>query len=329
MNHIIKRNVITFMNSFNYLNDCDSNKHLHNVLTNFSNQVGPNDVVLHDGWLTEEYIKETIEYLQNKSIRNIYYISLVDEMSYLWEECTHRLGKICEQVKVLGNTEFINKEYYSFWLDFVYTYRQDFLSFNVKDIQPQPKTFMCLNRKRHHHRFYLWRALRDKKLSKHGHISYGNLQNLLEDVKNECEFEIRIKIPNNIQSLGHPNNWNTHFLNIVTETGIQLTEKHFFISEKTFKPIVGHRPFVVLSGSRFYNRLHDLGFDTFDDIFGTGYKADSLTGIVNWIIDVIQEMEKENKIALYKKLLPRLEENYNVFLKVGKENQKRRDNLCR
>jgi hypothetical protein len=44
---------------------------------------------------------------------------------------------------------------------------------------------------------------------------------------------------------------------------------------------------------------------------------------------VIQSLKKENKVKLYKKILPRLEENYKVFLKVGNENRKKRDNLCR
>ncbi len=135
-------------------------------------------------------------------------------------------------------------------------------------------------------------------------------------------------MPNDIESLGHPSNWNTHFLNIVTETQFGGYDQSIFFSEKTFKPIIGHRPFIILGGSNKYHGLQELGFDTYDDIFGTGYKSREVNDVIKWIIDVLQCLKKTNKVALYKKLLPRLEENYNVFLKVAKENQTRRDNLC-
>lgn len=324
-------NVISVAQSFNKANNCDSNNYLRMVLMNLSRQIKPNDFIFHDVWLTKEDVKWIVLDLKRKSIRHIYYVSLVDELSHLYEYARKKFTDICEQVIVIGNTNPSTSGYYSFWLDFAYTYKQDFLSFDVEDIQSKPKTFMCLNRKPHHHRFYLWRKLCDNKLRKHGHISYANIQNLTIDIDSNSKFETEMVIPNNIQSLGHPINWNTHFLNIVTETS--PFGEHFFITEKTFKPIIGHRPFLVLANSTFYDGLHKLGFDTFDDIFGTGYKAGdgaaSLPAITKWIINVIQEMKKENKVALYKKLLPRLKENYKVFLKIGEENKKRRDNLCR
>jgi hypothetical protein len=45
-------------------------------------------------------------------------------------------------------------------------------------------------------------------------------------------------------SLGHRDNWQRHFINIVTETQFDIQQTNF-VSEKIYKPIVGMRPFLV------------------------------------------------------------------------------------
>ena len=324
----MKTNVLNQMLSFNKGNNCNSNKHLQTVLTSFSRQVGENDFVVHEGWLTPEIVKGVLPHLKKYSIRNIYLASLVDEFSHFCDDNTKYLKKICNEVVIVGNTSIDSLYYYSFWLDYAYTYRENFMSFDATDIHKSMKTYMSLNRKPHRHRFLLWRKLQDKKLGKHGHLSFSNLQNLKVDVPTTGTVDKDWVIPNDISSLGLPENWNTHFLNIVTETN-HTDNSNVFFSEKSFKPIIGHRPFMILGDSGIYSSLHKLGFDTFDDILGTGYKSTTLTSKIDWIIDVIQSLKKENKVKLYKKILPRLEENYKVFLKVGNENRKKRDNLCR
>ena len=64
--------------------------------------------------------------------------------------------------------------------------------------------------------------------------------------------------------------WNTSFLHVVSET-VWQDKIHF--TEKVFKPIVLHQPFVVLQapGSLEYLRSH--GFKTFGDWWDEGYDA--------------------------------------------------------
>jgi len=64
------------------------------------------------------------------------------------------------------------------------------------------------------------------------------------------------------------NDWNTSFLHIVTET-VWQDKIHF--TEKVFKPVVLHQPFVVLQapGSLLY--LHRYGFRTFEDWWDESY----------------------------------------------------------
>ena len=75
-------------------------------------------------------------------------------------------------------------------------------------------------------------------------MSLGDVENpvLLDaDIVNVHDNAVsgNVGITNDIHSFGHNANWNNHFLNIVSET---TTYTDVFITEKTFKPIIGERP---------------------------------------------------------------------------------------
>lgn len=224
----------------------------------------------------------------------------------------------------IGNT--YNENYFSFWLDFVYEHLQKYQTFdpyNIRDL----KLFMCLNRKPHRHRVELVEKLRP--YFSYGHISLGSTPPILLDtdiVNEEGSSAVvgDVGITNDITSLGHERNWNTHFLNIVTETTVHT---NVFLSEKIFKPIIGRRPFVVLGDDNVYKVLHDWGFDTFDDIFGTGYNGKWYTNRIQWIADVVDSLKTESLDKLFFKIKPRLEYNYNHFFTVAKQNKNKIENL--
>lgn len=82
--------------------------------------------------------------------------------------------------------------------------------------------------------------------------------------------------------------WNTSFLHVVTET---VWQEKVHLTEKIFKPIVLHQPFVVLQapGSLFY--LKSYGFKTFNKWWDESYdniqdphqRMQAIADIVNWI----------------------------------------------
>ena len=82
--------------------------------------------------------------------------------------------------------------------------------------------------------------------------------------------------------------WNTSFLHIVNETVWQY-KIHF--TEKIFKPIVLHQPFVVLQAPCSLLYLKEYGFKTFDNWWDEGYdtiqdpieRMNAIADIVNWI----------------------------------------------
>ena len=82
------------------------------------------------------------------------------------------------------------------------------------------------------------------------------------------------------------------------------------------KPILGVKPFVILGDRNLYNKLHQWGIDTFDDIFGTGYSNKWHDDRIKWIVDVIERVSKEKNLdLLYRSLLPRLIKNKETLKK--------------
>jgi len=69
-------------------------------------------------------------------------------------------------------------------------------------------------------------------------------------------------IPNDIVSLGHAENWQRHFVNIVTETFYDINRTGF-VSEKIYKPVVGCRPFLVYDPDGGTQWLRDHGFESY------------------------------------------------------------------
>ena len=226
-------------------------------------------------------------------------------------------------VVYIGNSYGPN--YFSYWLYFVYEHLDRFLPDNFDyTLSSNHKTYMCLNRKPHNHRIQLMEKLFERNLLDEGHTSLGTF----DDWQNKSKFdklpivlevdkdytlgnEIAgdVGIPNDILSLGNNDLWCDHFLNVVTETVIH---SDVFVSEKTYKPILGLRPFLILGDDRIYDVLHDYGIDTFDDIFGIWYKDKNYENRINSIVDVIFSMssygaEKRNK--LFKSLESRLMDN--------------------
>jgi hypothetical protein len=129
--------------------------------------------------------------------------------------------------------------------------------------------FMCLNGKPHSHRYNIVKALLDLGLDKLGLVSFGGQS---EELKGTDDYIGPISIPENhirpygvnfdifdSMSFGDINNWNRHFLNVVTETEWDVEYSNFW-SEKIFKPIIGYRPFLVYAPNGCVNILTEHGF---------------------------------------------------------------------
>lgn len=227
--------------------------------------------------------------------------------------------------------------YWSFWLDFIHDNWYKYQTADVMDMENNDitKVYMCLNRKPHEHRIFLVKHLIARGLQDCGYLSLGKFENpwdyhgievpitLKSDVVNKEGDESVAGdaggITNDITSLGLRSNWNSHFLNIVSETTIHT---NVFVSEKVFKPIIGMRPFIVLGDDNVYKILHDWGIDTFDDLFGTGYKHQWHTDRIKWICNVVQNLKQRKDLKeLLISLKPRLEHNVKMLQRAAVKNR--------
>jgi len=202
----------------------------------------------------------------------------------------------------------ISAKNFCFWLIAVDRF---FLKYTKEDVTPTNfnNNFLCYQRKIYDEREILYELLKNKK----GVITIGNklfesINNNLPEHSGYIDIDIHYPTLNDIWSLGNIDVWNSSFLNIVTETTQDLKSPDHFLSEKTFKPIIGMRPFLINGNPHSSKVLRDMGFETFDDDFGY-FPSDSY---LNNSLQLLQIVDNLNDIeSLYKKLLPKIEHNKN------------------
>lgn len=226
----------------------------------------------------------------------------------------------------IGNTN--GQYYFNYWAEFIRQNPQYFFDRRYLESPRITKKFMCLNRKAHAHRKFFVDLLIQHNLIDQGIVSQftNNIGQLLDpDISKlmRKDSELNTVIPNDIYSLGDPDVWSEHFVNVVTET---TTHTNVFLSEKTWKPIIGLRPFVILGDYQAVYKLKELGFDTFDDVFGHWYINPDWQIRARCIVDILKNLPADLN-TVYQQLLPRLEKNRETFINYMDQNHKKISNL--
>lgn len=181
---------------------------------------------------------------------------------------------------ILGNADQFRLDFWAMVCDLY------FQNYEERDLAvlPDARKYICLNRKPHPHRVALVESLIAAGLQDQGHISLGlpgdraivleeqfvEQQGIADEYGNLGVDETFVSrhIRNDIFSLGNKDIWNKSLLCLVTETEFSnYYPKNFFTSEKTFKPILGMRPFFVYGQAPLRRYLKQQGFDTFEDVF--------------------------------------------------------------
>lgn len=108
----------------------------------------------------------------------------------------------------------------------------------------------------------------------------------------------------------------TSYLSIVTETEVSDGSIERF-TEKTFKPIAGGHPFIVVGNPRTLRALRDLGFQTFGEAIDESY--DEIDDPIERLKALFREfdrlfvMSRAELAALYRRALPAIVHNYRHF----------------
>jgi hypothetical protein len=245
---------------------------------------------------------------KNPEVEKAVFISLYDPV------CQTNIKQVttlimAKQKKLITNIDTPN---YSLWAKYC---REVFNDFQYRDYSLNLKyKFLCYNRKPYPHRVSLVRAIHEKNLNSKGVVTLGPKyketemdhdfyveQKFNTGIRNPDASSCRQAVPNDISSLGNMDIWNSSFLNVVTET----TTQEFWLSEKTFKPIIGKRPFIVL-GLGQMEKLKEFGFMTFSK-----YWDESLPVID--IIEYVSQLSFHDIRLMYRDMKPILEHNNNWF----------------
>jgi hypothetical protein len=210
------------------------------------------------------------------------------------------------------------------------------------------KKFSMLCRRHRPWRTYLFSKLVDFDLLADFNFSYHGVDNLVEltdqDIITDTELVTGKKISAKFkEKLKHrpfedqKDNANvyTGIPNIVYKSDIHLTIEHdrndepgydptlpghTFVSEKTYKPIIAKKPFLLFSEPGFLKILQQMGFKTFHPLINEEY--DSVTGYEIRIGEIIKEIRRISKLKkqdyenLIKQCQPIVEHNYKIAEKL-------------
>lgn len=221
-------------------------------------------VVINSTWYGDQQHQQTMAWLRNNSWDELVLVAMLDPAIHSpeWFQEFHR------PVHSVGGYD--NEHYIAFWAEIAHRF---IMPDHDHDIGIP---FMCLNRKPHWHRVKFYNQLQQAGIVDRGLVSFGGkddepaVKEIKESVKDNDLAPTGLKqyhgIPNDIASLGDPKNWYRHFLNVVTETVFDIN-KNNFVSEKIFKPIQGHRPFLVYATDGAVGWLSKHGFESYVDDF--------------------------------------------------------------
>ena len=170
-----------------------------------------------------------------------------------------------------------------------------------------------------------------RKLSKLGIVTLGNDRNVGETIEEYKEGNWDMPddfgIPHDIHSLGRPEYWQNHFLNVVGETDF---EDHLwtYITEKTYKPIIGLRPFVINGQQAVYKKLRKQGFKTFNHYWPhIDIEHCNIDDIHKNICNLIEWLSSQNLKQMYIDMLPDLRYNKQRFNEFAVEQKHKMENL--
>jgi len=169
--------------------------------------------------------------------------------------------------------------------------------------------FLSYNRKPKLHRLEFVSKFLENNLISDAFVTfeYGHfkiIDNLTSNTDQELHTnDTRFTRPEDMCTLGNLDIWTNSFCVLVTETEIN---DPWQISEKTWKPIFGKRPFMLVGHKNLENILEKLEIYNPSNLFE--YKFDGIDSIINYC-KILNSYSHTKLYEFYLKLLPKLEHN--------------------
>ena len=116
------------------------------------------------------------------------------------------------------------------------------------------------------------------------------------------------------------------YFNIITETSYNwdsssIIDNNIFLTEKTYRPIFGMQPFIVVSNPGFLKFLKSMGFKTFPEFFDESY--DEIENPIERMSTIVNEIKKICSLSLeelhdrYYNIFDKLEHNRNRLIEIA------------
>jgi hypothetical protein len=194
------------------------------------------------------------------------------------------------------------------------------------------QVYLNYNRKPREHRRQLIKLLDQQQLLKFGVVTLGHDQDTTGLILGEqpadyaragnWNMPMTYGIPHDIHSLGNMSIWQHCFLNIVSETEFNPWD-NLFVTEKTWKPIIGLRPFVINGQTTIYKWLRDHGFRTFNHYWPTvdveSAPEYQVHASIAQVVAELSQLSSSELHAMYTDMLPDLEYNRSRFFEFARE----------
>ena len=233
---------------------------LNSVLAQYKND-SSRTVVINSVWYTNDYHQQVIQELRDIKPTHIVVVAMLDPpiIKLEWFDEFD-----CEVIGV-GYYRNSNIDYFAHFMDRFYLHT----NFN----NCIDTAYMCLNRKPHPHRITLYQGLSNANILDSGFVTLGGnpprriFDNDVtgQDYAPNAGLD-QYSIGNDIASLGNIDRWSRHLVNIVTET-VWDVDSCNFLSEKTFKPILGLRPFLIYAPNGGVECLRSRGLEPYTNDF--------------------------------------------------------------
>ena len=223
-----------------------------------------------------------------------------------------------------------------------------FKKYNIEDIKMKSAKypFINYNRKPREHRHSLVKKLISRGVDKKGIVTLGKDDGDHKFLSDPSDISITLNetieeigeqnqwwpdshgIPHDIHSLGRLEIWQNHFLNIVGESEYD-NACHTFVSEKTWKPIIGLRPFIINGQTKIYKWLRARGFRTFNQHWNhiPVEAADNVQDNCAAVAEFISNKDEKELKEIYNKMLPDLLHNRDLFYKFSISETKKKHNF--
>lgn len=231
-------------------------------------------------------------------------------------------GEAYQKLKTLGYTVkligFGPDCWFSFMPGLIKEYSEDELMLSPD----MTYKYLCYNRKPRPHRVELVKQLISSNLLRHGWTTfehgYFEEVDILSDNTDKAlhSLDTRFTRPEDLHSLGNMDIWKNSYCVVVSET--EPTDP-WQISEKTWKPILGLRPYMLNGNAGVSVVLKELGFFTPADLFNNELlNYNNITGIISQL-KLLSIMSSEELYKLWTNQYKMLEHNRTVFIDLARK----------